>query len=913
MPGDAKRREIEAIIGRSLLTAEVFATELREELVNLSPAGILTAARQVLDRWEPLLAQMLTEAELAAWVAGTDAVVRILPSLAREALEVSAGLPPIGRVTALLTGGPGEPIISFPLIERAAESLLERNIVSRPEFDRLGREARARAFTVARQDSEDAISTIRDVLAETIDQGASLSEFRKRLGEGLDGSFIGPSHRETVYRTNIQAAFTQAHDELADNPIVREVFPFREYLPIKDGRTRDEHLALATLGLDGTGVYFASDPFWDVFSIPWAFNCLLPNTKVSGNIQCAVRSRYSGKAVEITTRRGHQITTTAKHPILTTVGLIPADELCRGHRVLCDRREGRHGKTKSWPLAEPSSLETHEQDTPLEAEKIFRSLADRRSIASVPLRPHNLHGDAQPWNGNVDVVWANGELRDNDVAGKLEGLRNFVLTLRLLVQAMLRRQCGPSFLSHGPFHIPASIGSFTGGQFSPRQFVGRTSRSHANALLMKMVANDFVSAIKSVSDILGAHSAFVHGDQIADRESTFRTWRPMHPSFNQDPLRPPAADHVNLHQIPNSFSANIATDEIIDVRSTEYRGHVYDFQSTTGLLTANGIIVGNCRCGSNLLSVEAAARKGVVEARRWERTGEPPVNPEHRLNAIPFRPEPDFVGGRRLSLFVRMAQVHAPAGGVSIGGKKFKGGEFIPGDVIEKATEEEKAKVEGKGGEPAERKRKVDKQTATPQFKKWFGDSKVVDDSGQPLRVFHGTGAEFNKFTDRIAWVTPDAEFAGRYADFRRSEGGSAQIIPLFAKAEHPVEVSVRPKRRRITKLLTDMLAEAKKQGLSFDAKVAKERFNDVRETWRRIGLDEGELDVFDHWNLSGKIGNESLVSYAKALGFDSIRHEEQGIVTYGIFEGPQLKSATGNRGTFDANNPDIRMAVAEV
>ena len=50
---------------------------------------------------------------------------------------------------------------------------------------------------------------------------------------------------------------------------------------------------------------------------------------------------------------------------------------------------------------------------------------------------------------------------------------------------------------------------------------------------------------------------------------------------------------------------------------------------------------------------------------------------------------------RRLSLFVRLAQVHAPKGGVSIGGKQFKGGEFIPGEVLEKATKEEKAAIEG--------------------------------------------------------------------------------------------------------------------------------------------------------------------------------------------------------------------------
>jgi hypothetical protein len=34
----------------------------------------------------------------------------------------------------------------------------------------------------------------------------------------------------------------------------------------------------------------------------------------------------------------------------------------------------------------------------------------------------------------------------------------------------------------------------------------------------------------------------------------------------------------------------------------------------------------------------------------------------------------------------------------------------------------------------------------TPAFKNWFGDSKVVDDKGQPLVVYHGTDAEFDVF-----------------------------------------------------------------------------------------------------------------------------------------------------------------------
>lgn len=43
-----------------------------------------------------------------------------------------------------------------------------------------------------------------------------------------------------------------------------------------------------------------------------------------------------------------------------------------------------------------------------------------------------------------------------------------------------------------------------------------------------------------------------------------------------------------------------------------------------------------------------------------------------------------------------MAAAHAPAGGISIGGKQFTGGEFIPGEVMKKATAAEKAQLQGK-------------------------------------------------------------------------------------------------------------------------------------------------------------------------------------------------------------------------
>jgi len=37
-------------------------------------------------------------------------------------------------------------------------------------------------------------------------------------------------------------------------------------------------------------------------------------------------------------------------------------------------------------------------------------------------------------------------------------------------------------------------------------------------------------------------------------------------------------------------------------------------------------------------------------------------------------------------------------------------------------------------------------QTDTPEFKKWFGDSKVVDEDGEPLVLYHGSDEEFTSF-----------------------------------------------------------------------------------------------------------------------------------------------------------------------
>lgn len=165
------------------------------------------------------------------------------------------------------------PEVRFPRLESAAQRLIDRRVLPRPVFDALTDQAKSESFTVAGTIEDDTIQTVRDVIAQNVAEGTSYKGFREAMGDRLETSFLGDHHAETVYRTNVQAAFRDGRETLMSNPVVDELFPYQEYLPIGDDRVRSEHALLGTLGLDGTGVYRRDDPFWDRFTPPWGFNC----------------------------------------------------------------------------------------------------------------------------------------------------------------------------------------------------------------------------------------------------------------------------------------------------------------------------------------------------------------------------------------------------------------------------------------------------------------------------------------------------------------------------------------------------------------------------------------------------------------------------------------------------------------
>jgi SPP1 gp7 family putative phage head morphogenesis protein len=270
------------ILGRSLISAETIYGDIREKLVEeLSRRAkyatfqeALGIARAILAEAEPIFAEHLTQSDLAAWLAGYHWTSLQFPFwLNRAFVIVDEGPPKPPRGTLKWPWPDDEPVVRFPLIEKAAESLADRGILTKDQFDAATSEVKQRSFTIAGEQTTDTLVKIRDALATEVKEGASLKGFQEKFAQIVDASPIGPAHLENVYRTNVQSSFRDGRETLASDPIVSDVFPYQEYFAIHDSRVRPNHLALEKLGLNGTGIYRRDDPFWDMWTPPNGYQC----------------------------------------------------------------------------------------------------------------------------------------------------------------------------------------------------------------------------------------------------------------------------------------------------------------------------------------------------------------------------------------------------------------------------------------------------------------------------------------------------------------------------------------------------------------------------------------------------------------------------------------------------------------
>jgi len=96
----------------------------------------------------------------------------------------------------------------------------------------------------------------------------------------------------------------------------------------------------------------------------------------------------------------------------------------------------------------------------------------------------------------------------------------------------------------------------------------------------------------------------------------------------------------------------------------------------------------------------------------------------------------------------------------------------------------------------------MNNQIYSKEFKDWFGDwendeknsSKVVDDSGKPLVVYHGTDEEFNVFdknkTGKNYWQGKDAFFftdkLNSAKNYAKNSNDNGKVISVYLDIKNP-------------------------------------------------------------------------------------------------------------------------------
>lgn len=173
------------------------------------------------------------------------------------------------------SAGPAAGNVFFPVIDEATAAIADAAVLSPDDYYALAAGHRAGAFTISAALVDGTKAKIRDLLVENLAAGASVKEFVAAVSEGFDtGLPLSRAHVEQVFRNNVHGGFSDGQDAaLAASASAGDGLPYRAYNATTDQRVREEHIALETLGLDGTNIYRADDPVWKIFRPPWSWNC----------------------------------------------------------------------------------------------------------------------------------------------------------------------------------------------------------------------------------------------------------------------------------------------------------------------------------------------------------------------------------------------------------------------------------------------------------------------------------------------------------------------------------------------------------------------------------------------------------------------------------------------------------------
>lgn len=386
---------------------------------------------------------------------------------------------------------------------------------------------------------------------------------------------------ENIARTEALAAFSEAREEAfnqaVDIGLVKPDNVRKVWSSTGDGRTRESHREM-----DGQEVGLR-DPFNSPTGAQLmhpgdtsmgagaedVINCFLPSTPVSaGSILAAIKSHFTGDVVKVSVGGMVDFTVTANHKVLTRCGWVSAATLQEGDELIyCSVADIKIG-------AKPDV--DHVVTT---AEKFYDSAKALGRLSRAGCASVDFHGDIA--DEDVDVVLIDEGLLGNADAASLKIRDDVDLAdadikegISLFLKLSDRCDLAPTSFSDGSMSIANPVLPLTGsGELCASEIaVGDARQCNTHVVQARVYEGPGASDAARdpeyrISEIVKAPNVIQKGLPKSD---------------------PSLADSLPL--------AGYSVVRVDGIHVERYSGPVFDFQSSNGIILADGIVTHNCRC-----------------------------------------------------------------------------------------------------------------------------------------------------------------------------------------------------------------------------------------------------------------------------------------------------------------------------
>lgn len=415
------------------------------------------------------------------------------------------------------------------------------------------------------------------LLTDSLDQGLSYNKISGLITQLFDG--FGSFRAEVVSVTELAGAY-----EAGSSSVVKDLQD--QGLQYEKSWLAEGEACDICAGNVDDGWISTDEGFSSGDDLPPAHpvcRCLPGETRIeSVGLVAAYRRWFEGELIEVRTARGHQLTATPNHPVLTDRGWVSIECL----------QEGDHLISRSFGEAlSPLNRGPDVEGGPAKLSQVFDAMAltgDRYRIAGIGV---DFHGDGR--DGDVEVVVANGQLERWVVPSDLQPVAEFRLAAADQVQRLLGRDRMSPVCSHGeslplssvePSHPnPHRGGGISAGNASSLQ--GPLDRR--TGYLQRAGKGQLGLAREVPIDEIDGRTPPIDGSLLG--EAAARDVVAVQPPPDRRRRNAEAAPQAN-----NTLASQISPDEVLGIRRFPWSGNVYNLQTETGWYTAEGIVTQNC-------------------------------------------------------------------------------------------------------------------------------------------------------------------------------------------------------------------------------------------------------------------------------------------------------------------------------